>query len=490
MSVAQSDCPLTAGSQPDTNHQIKQKARTWYIKFQLPITAKIASINGYDEWKDFWKTGLDSPFRNKNLTKADIITISSQKNSSNLGSSDGSNHAMNELGVSDAGTYLICDGYIRGAVYMRYATVLKWLSPEQTSLDIRDLLLTPILDTKTNYCLHSSIHKFLSETSLPMSLPGVPADPAVTCYSAAISGQFSAAISVSAQAARSQPSGRPGPSEPAIGAAIPEKRLRVDVLNPSDALIKKKTGRPPKPRPTEAVGPICPRIDGIRLDSAGGYLGLLVAGHSQHIQLGPQGAPRPQPRARAPGVAAAAATPPRTSYPSRRLGSDSFSSALVAGGTPPPPVSVLSLPHSSFAAAMAAATPPRSRPSSDSFLSALMAGGTPPPPPVLGLPSSGSFAAAVAGPGRAAASAAHAPSAGVAPPLQPLQVLRPAGPPPPAAVTVRSRAAAADYVPPPPAAGKPVTAHSPAAAAEQAPPPSVGTDSLPGGGRGAAACVL
>ena len=75
---------------------------------------------------------------------------------------------------------------------MRYATVLKWLSPEQTSLDIRDLLLTPILGTKTNYCLHSSIQKFLSETSLPMSLPGVPADPAATCYSAIISGQFSA----------------------------------------------------------------------------------------------------------------------------------------------------------------------------------------------------------------------------------------------------------------------------------------------------------
>jgi hypothetical protein len=352
---------------------------------------------------------------------------------------------------------------------MRFSTVLKWLSPEQTRLDIRDLHLTPISDTsgrRTNYCLHPLIHTFLSETSPPQSLPGVPSDPAAASYSAAILD--------STQAVRSQLS---RPSEPAIGAAITEKRLRVDVLNPP---IKKSPGRPPKPRPTEAVGPIpggCPRIDGIRLDSAGGYLGLLVAGHSQHIQLGPQGAPRPQPRARAPGVAAAAgATPPRTSCPSRRLGSDSFSSdssALVAGGTPPPPVSVLSLPHSSFAAAVAAATPPRtSCPSSDSFWSALVAGGTPPPPPVLGLPSSGSFAAAVAGPGRAAASAAHAPSAGVAPPLRPLQVLRPAGPPPPAAVTVRSRAAAAEYVPPPPAAGKPVTAHSPAAAAAApAPPP-------------------
>ena len=129
MSAAQSACPSAAGSQPDMNNMIKQQARAWYFKFQLPITAKIASINGYDEWKDFWKPRLDSPFRNKNLTKADIITISSQKNSSNLGSSDGSNHAMNELGISDAGTYLICDGYIRGAVYMRYATVLKWMSP-------------------------------------------------------------------------------------------------------------------------------------------------------------------------------------------------------------------------------------------------------------------------------------------------------------------------------------------------------------------------
>ena len=470
-----------------------------------------SAISKYDEWiqwTNFWKDGLDSQFRKKNITTADIICISIQEIASNLGSNDEPNDLakvanhhyhrdesdeMNELGISDAGSYLICDGFIRGD-NMRHSTVLKWLSPEQTRLDISNLLLTPIVvlsGCKTHYSLHPSIHKFLSETSLPMSFPGVPADPAATSYSVAISGQFSAAISASAQAARSQPSGRP--SEPAIGAAISEKRLRVDVLNPSDAPIKKSPGRPPKPRPTEALGPnpaVCPRIDGIRLDSAGGYLGLLVAGHSQHIQLGPQGAPRPQPRARAPGVAAAAATPPRTSCPSRRLGSDSFSSALVAGGTPPPPVSVLSLPHSSFAAAMAAATPPRSRPSSDSFLSALVAGGTPPPPPVLGLPSSGSFAAAVAGPGRAAASAAHAPSAGVAPPLQPLQVLRPAGPPPPAAVTVRSRAAAAEYVPPPPAAGKPVTAHSPAAAAEQASPPSVGTDSLPGGGRGAAACVL
>ena len=106
MSAAESASPSAAGSQPDMNNMIKQQARAWYFKFQLPITAMIASINGYDKWKDFWKPRLDSPFRNKNLTKADIITISS---SSNLGSSDGSNHAMNELGISDAGTYLICD---------------------------------------------------------------------------------------------------------------------------------------------------------------------------------------------------------------------------------------------------------------------------------------------------------------------------------------------------------------------------------------------
>ena len=92
MSATLSAFPSPAGSPPD---QINQKARTWYFKFQLLITATIASISGYDEWKIFWKTKLDSPFRNKNLTKADIITISSQKNSSNLGSSDGSNHAMN-----------------------------------------------------------------------------------------------------------------------------------------------------------------------------------------------------------------------------------------------------------------------------------------------------------------------------------------------------------------------------------------------------------
>ena len=108
----------------------------------MPITATITAISKYDEWKNFWKTGFDSHFRNKNLTTADIISISSQEIASDLGSNDESNHA-NELGISDAGSYLICDGFIRGD-NMRYATVLTWLSPEQTHLDIRDL---PILDT-------------------------------------------------------------------------------------------------------------------------------------------------------------------------------------------------------------------------------------------------------------------------------------------------------------------------------------------------------
>ena len=66
---------------------------------------------------------------------------------------------------------------------MRYATVLKWLIPEQIHLDIRNLLLTPILvasGCKTNYCLHPLIQTFLLDTSPPQSLPGVPADPAAT----------------------------------------------------------------------------------------------------------------------------------------------------------------------------------------------------------------------------------------------------------------------------------------------------------------------
>ena len=43
---------------------------------------------------------------------------------------------------------------------MWYAIVLTWLSPKQTHLNIRDLLLAQILDTsgrRRNYCLHPLI---------------------------------------------------------------------------------------------------------------------------------------------------------------------------------------------------------------------------------------------------------------------------------------------------------------------------------------------
>ena len=165
MSAAQSACPSpsAAGSAADSAadsapklqsnqlHQIDKdvKARTWYYTFRVPITVKIAAISKYDEWNHFWKTGLDSQFRTQNLTTADIICISSQKialNKMNLVSilsNDESNHAMNEWDISDDGSYLICDGFIRRQ-QMRFSTVQKWLSPEHTRLDIRDLHLTPI----------------------------------------------------------------------------------------------------------------------------------------------------------------------------------------------------------------------------------------------------------------------------------------------------------------------------------------------------------
>ena len=207
MSAAQSACPSASAadsapkSRPEPadqnpainqTHLTHQRARAWYFAFRVPINATIAEFSEHDEWSSFWKTGLDSQYRIKNLTNVDIISISSQKTPSNSGSirrsNDESNHAMNESCIFDAGSYLSCDGFIHAKYHLRYAAVLKWLSPEQTCLDISDLLLTPISDTsgrRTNYCDHPLIHTFLSETSPPQSLPGVPADPAAASYSLA-----------------------------------------------------------------------------------------------------------------------------------------------------------------------------------------------------------------------------------------------------------------------------------------------------------------
>ena len=188
MPAASGQAKSAADSAPKLlSDQENEKARTWYFSFRVPITATItammcSAISKYDEWiqwTNFWKDGLDSQFRKKNITTADIICISIQEIASNLGSNDEPNDLakvanhhyhrdesdeMNELGISDAGSYLICDGFIRGD-NMRHSTVLKWLSPEQTRLDISNLLLTPIVvlsGCKTHYSLHPSIHKFLS----------------------------------------------------------------------------------------------------------------------------------------------------------------------------------------------------------------------------------------------------------------------------------------------------------------------------------------
>ena len=100
---------------PDRVHHHETKtaaiARTWYFTFRVPINEKIINISNYEQWKYFWNTGLDSQYRNKNLTTADIISVSSKTIASNLGSNDESNHASNELGT---GSYLLCDGFIRG----------------------------------------------------------------------------------------------------------------------------------------------------------------------------------------------------------------------------------------------------------------------------------------------------------------------------------------------------------------------------------------
>ena len=116
MSAAQSACPSpsAAGSAADSAadsapklqsnqlHQIDRdvKARTWYYTFRVPINAllnvTITDISNYEQWKYFWKNCLDSQYRNKNLTTADIICVSSKTIVSNLGSNDESNHAMNE----------------------------------------------------------------------------------------------------------------------------------------------------------------------------------------------------------------------------------------------------------------------------------------------------------------------------------------------------------------------------------------------------------
>ena len=134
------------------HHETKTAAtaRTWYFTFRVPIDEKIINIRNNEQWKNFWKIGLDSEYRNENLTTADIISVSSKTIALNLGSNDESNLAMNELGT---GSYLLCDGFIRGK-NTRLTTVQKWLSPEHTRLEIRDLHLTPITDTsgrRTNY---------------------------------------------------------------------------------------------------------------------------------------------------------------------------------------------------------------------------------------------------------------------------------------------------------------------------------------------------
>ena len=168
---------------------------------------------------------------------------------------------------------------------MRYSTMLKWLSPKETGLDISNLLLTAISGKSKlfNYRCHPLIHKFLSQTSLSC-IPGLPA-----------ATSDSSAILASAQA------------------AIPGQRLRVDVLNPSD-------NPPPKAgRPSKQPKAIHPGSAG-----TGSLAGL--------SELGPE-AVAAVPRALVPG-AAAAATPP---LPSSRLSSDSFLSALMASGRCPEP---------------------------------------------------------------------------------------------------------------------------------------------------------
>ena len=73
--------PEPADQSPAINqtHLTHQRARAWYFTFQVPINATIAEFSEQDEWSSFWKTGLDSQYRIKNLTNVDIISISSQK---------------------------------------------------------------------------------------------------------------------------------------------------------------------------------------------------------------------------------------------------------------------------------------------------------------------------------------------------------------------------------------------------------------------------
>ena len=86
---------------PDQVHHQETKtaatARTWYFTFRVPIDEKIINIRNYEQLKNFWKTGLDSEYRNNKLKTADIISVSSKTIASNLGSNDESNHASNEL---------------------------------------------------------------------------------------------------------------------------------------------------------------------------------------------------------------------------------------------------------------------------------------------------------------------------------------------------------------------------------------------------------